>query len=90
MPKMKSRPPNLTSTLRQVRDPIIAVECRTCGMTGTYDRSELMKRHGANVTFARIRRFSAMGCDRLIDPNGDSCGTRFPLFGLADNLQGGE
>lgn len=74
------KPLNLSSTLRQVRDPVIEVECRACGRSGSYVRAELVKKHGASVTFARLRRMSALGCDRLVDVEGDRCGTRFPCL----------
>ncbi|WP_018236489.1 sel1 repeat family protein [Ensifer sp. BR816] len=34
-------------------------------------RAELVKKHGASVTFGRLRRMSAMGCDRSVDTNGE-------------------
>ena len=80
MPKKTKQPLDLSATLRQVRDPIIEVECRACGRTGSYVRTELIKKHGASVTFARLRRMSALGCDRLVDATGDRCGTRFPCL----------
>jgi 2-methylaconitate cis-trans-isomerase PrpF len=76
----RSSPLDLTTTLRQVRDPVIAVECRTCGRQGTLDRAALVKKHGANVTFARLRRAAAMGCDQLVSGDGDQCGARFPCL----------
>jgi len=78
MTKKKSL--DLSSTLRQVRDPIIEVECRACGRTGSYIRAELVRKHGASVTFSRLRRMSALGCDRLLDAAGDQCGTSFPCL----------
>lgn len=43
-------------------------------------RAELVKKHGANLTFASLRRMSALGCERLTDPDGDRCGTPgFPV-----------
>lgn len=71
---------DLTATLRQVRDLIIKVECRTCGSYGTLDRAALVKKHGAAVTFSRLRRMAAMGCERLVSEDGDRCGTRFPCL----------
>ncbi len=56
-------PLDLTATLRQVRDPVIAVECRTCGRQGTLDRAALVNKQGAAVTFARLRRMAAMGAN---------------------------
>lgn len=76
----RKKPLDLSSTLRQVRDPIIEVECRACGRAGSYVRTELVKKHGASVTFGRLRRMSALGCDRLVDAAGDQCGTRFPCL----------
>nr|WP_236774927.1 hypothetical protein [Agrobacterium tumefaciens] len=76
----QSSPLDLTATLRQVRNPLISVECRTCGRQGTLDRAALVKKHGAAVTFARLRRMAAMGCERLVSEDGDRCGTRFPCL----------
>lgn len=61
--------------------PIIEVECRTCDRAGSYVRVELIKKPGASITFARIRHMSALGCDRLMDADGDRCRTRFPCLG---------
>jgi hypothetical protein len=36
----------------------------------------LVKKHGASATLARLRRMAAMGCDRLVSPNGDRSLTR--------------
>ncbi|EJC80244.1 hypothetical protein Rleg4DRAFT_1864 [Rhizobium leguminosarum bv. trifolii WSM2297] len=80
MPGKPKKPLNLSSPLRHVRDPIIEVECRACNRSGTYIRAELIKKHGASVTFARLRRMSALGCDRLVAADGDHCGTRFPCL----------
>ena len=76
----KNTPLDLTSTLRQVRIPVIEVECRACSRFGSLDRAALVKQHGAAVTFARLRRMAAMGCDRLVSEKGDLCGTRFPCL----------
>ena len=87
---MTSKSLDLTSTLRQVRAPVIDVECRLCNRKGSYIRAKLLKKHGAGITFARLRRMSALGCDRLVDSAGDQCGTTFPcLKGGANGLQGG-
>lgn len=80
MPGKQRKPLDLSSTLRQVRDPIIEVECRACDRMGRYVRAELVKKHGASVTFARLRRMSALGCDRLAHADGDRCDTRFPCL----------
>ncbi|OWV98888.1 hypothetical protein ATY79_19175 [Rhizobium sp. R693] len=71
----------MSSTLRHVRAPTIEVECRACGRAGSYVRAELIKKLGASITFARLRRMSALGCDRLMDADGDRCGTRFRRLG---------
>lgn len=76
----RSSPLELTATLRQVHDPVIAVECRTCGRQGTLDRTALVKKHKASVTFGRLRRMAAMGCERLVSEEEDRCGTRFPCL----------
>ena len=71
----------LTSTLRQMRDPVIDIEYKICGWSGTFVRAEVIKKYGAATTLAKLRRISALGCDRLVDIAGDRCATRFP--GLA-------
>lgn len=74
---------DLATTLRQVRDPEIKVECKRCGRTCVHLSKKLVAKHGASLTFARLRRMSAIGCDRLVSPHGDTCGTAFPcLFRL--------
>jgi hypothetical protein len=80
MEKMAKTARSLVSTLRQVRDPTIAVECGLCGRAGSFKRADLLRKHGASVTFAKLRRMAALGCDRLVDPEGDRCGTRFPCL----------
>ena len=71
---------DLSSSLRQLREPEIEVLCDICRRKGSYKRAELVKKHGASLTFARLRRMSALGCERLVDPEGDRCGTRFPCL----------
>lgn len=71
---------DLTATLHQVRDPVIEVECRTCGRHGTLDRAALVKKHGASITFSKLRRMAAMGCEKLVGAEGDQCGTTFPCL----------
>jgi hypothetical protein len=63
-----------------MRDPEIEVECRSCGRSGTFIRADILKKHGASITFAKLRRIAAMGCDRLTGPDGDQCQTRFPCL----------
>jgi len=85
LPRKTRKPLDLSASLRQVRDPIIEVECRACDRRGSYERAALVKQHGASMTFVRLRRMSALGCDRLVDAAGDRCGTRFPC--LIDNVR---
>ncbi|TAV74740.1 hypothetical protein ELI28_14930 [Rhizobium leguminosarum] len=73
-------PLSLASTLRKVRDPIIRIECRQCDRSASFERAEIVKRHGAAITFGRLRRVVAMGCSKLAGPNGDRCGTSFPCL----------
>jgi hypothetical protein len=76
----RTKPSDLDATLRQVRDSVIAVECAACGRSGQLDRATLLKKHGASVTFAHLRRMAAMGCERLVSLDGDRCQTRFPCL----------
>jgi hypothetical protein len=76
----KSSALGLTSTLRQVREAVIEVECRACGLCGSLDRAEVVKKHGTSITFAKLRRMAAMGCERMVSGDGDRCGTRFPCL----------
>ncbi|KQZ91851.1 hypothetical protein [Agrobacterium tumefaciens] len=68
---------DLSATLRKVRDTVIHVECLRCRRTGAFIRTEIVKKHGANITLARLRRMAAMGCDRIASGDGDRCETRF-------------
>jgi len=77
MGKQKAVELTLASTLAQVRHELIELECLMCDRHGTFERAALVKKHGARVTFARLRRMAALGCERLVDPKGDRCGTRF-------------
>jgi len=76
----KSSSLDLTATLRQVRDPVVKVECRACGRSGSFDQAAVVKKHGAAITFSRLRRMAAMGCERLVSEDGERCGTRFPCL----------
>jgi hypothetical protein len=66
--------------LKDVRVAIIDVECRACGLKGSYDRAVLVKLHGASLSFARLRRQAALGCERITGPEGDKRQTRFPCL----------
>jgi hypothetical protein len=78
---------DLSATLRQVKVPVIAVECRACGRTDTIERKVLVRKHGSGMTFARLRRMAAMGCDRLVSPEGDRCETRFSCLAPIDQRE---
>jgi len=80
MPAKQKPVLDLSATLRKVRDPIIHVECLRCGREGELIRADIVKKHGANVTFARLRRMAAMGCSRIVSADGDRCETRFPCL----------
>jgi hypothetical protein len=66
--------------LKDVREPIIEVECRACGLKGSYERAVLVKLHGAGLSFARLRRQAALGCEKMTGPDGDRCQTWFPCL----------
>jgi hypothetical protein len=70
---------DLTMTLREVKVSSITIECRACGHSDVLERKTLVRKHGAGMSFARLRRMAAMGCDRLISDDGDQCHTRFPF-----------
>ncbi|TAZ19522.1 hypothetical protein ELH77_12475 [Rhizobium ruizarguesonis] len=66
--------------LRDVRLPVIDVECRRCDRRDSLERKALVEQFGAGASFARLRRRFAMGCERMTHPNGDKSGTRFPCL----------
>lgn len=66
--------------LKDVHSPVIEVECRRCGTKGSYARAELVKTFGAEISFARLRRRTAMGCEHMTGSDGDLCQTRFPCL----------
>jgi hypothetical protein len=66
--------------LRDIRVAVIEVECRACKLKGSYDRATLVKLHGASLSFARLRRQAALGCERMTGADGDTCQTRFPCL----------
>lgn len=81
MARHRPAPDNSTGPkLKDVRLPVIQVECRRCGTKGSYVRAELVKSFGASVSFARLRRRAAMGCEFMTGPDGDRCQTRFPCL----------
>lgn len=78
---------HLTATLRQVNVFVSSIECRACGRSDELERKVLVRKHGSGMTFARLRRMAAMGCDRLIEADGDQCQTRFPCSERVDEEQ---
>ena len=83
MKKLRSKPDNGGGPrLKDVRIPIILVECPRCDLKGSYDRAALLKLHGAGLSFSRLRRRAAMGCEHMTGPDGDQCQTRFPCVDL--------
>ncbi len=70
--------------LKDIRLPMIEVVCIPCGRHDLLVRQVLVKRFGAGVSFTRLRRRLAMGCERLCLPDGDQCGTRFPCIDSQD------
>ncbi|WP_454858388.1 hypothetical protein [Rhizobium binxianense] len=68
------------STLRQVREPVIELDCRLCRRRGGHERTRLIKAFGAGVTFAELRRRMTVGCERMHTTNGDRCGAYFPCL----------
>lgn len=80
LPGKLKKPLDLSSTLRQVRAPIIHIECQACGRSANFSSADVVKKHGASVTLARLRRIAAMGCERVMTPDGDRCETRFPCL----------
>ncbi len=51
---------DLSATSREIKDPTIVVEFDACGMSSSLDRKSMVKKHGAGVTFAQLRRMAAM------------------------------
>lgn len=66
--------------LKDCRLPVIEIACAPCGRRDLLERKALVEQFGAGVSFSRLRRRLAMGCERLCHPNGDHCGTRFPCL----------
>jgi len=66
--------------LRDVRSPMIELDCRICRRQRAHDRKQLVKTYGASVSFAEIRRRMTVGCKRMHTDEGDKCGTYFPYL----------
>ena len=75
--------------LKDCRLPVIEIVCAPCGRRDLLERKALVEQFGAGVSFSRLRRRLAMGCERLYHPNGDHCGMRFPCLGdVGDHKSG--
>ena len=66
--------------LKDIRLPVIEIVCAPCGRRDLLERKALVERFGAGVSFTRLRRRLAMGCERLCLPDGDHCKTHFPCL----------
>ena len=67
-------------TLRDYRGATIDVECKPCQRHATFERKALVRQFGASVTFKELRRRLSLGCDKMVDADGDKCSTRFPCL----------
>jgi hypothetical protein len=67
-------------TLRQVRDPVIELDCRLCRRRGNHERKRLIKAFGAGVTLVELRRRMTVGCERMHTAEGDRCDAYFPCL----------
>lgn len=74
-------------TLRDFRGSTINVECKPCQRHATFERKALVKQFGASVTFKELRRRLSLGCDKMVDPDGDKCSTRFPCLAQHSRLK---
>ncbi len=73
-PKIRPTPDSERSyTLKDVRLPTIEIECIRCEHVDSFERKAAVAKFGASVSFSRLRRRLAMGCDRLCHPDGDLC-----------------
>lgn len=79
---------DLATTLREVKVSMITIECRACGRSDALERKILVRKHGAHMSFAKLRRMAAMGCKRLMSDGGDRCQTRFPCLEQSADQQG--
>lgn len=61
--------PNLGS----VKGPIIAVECRVCGVYTELDREKTVRRFKASAPISRVRRVVVGACDRMCVGGVDRC-----------------
>ncbi|WP_081525674.1 hypothetical protein [Rhizobium sp. CCGE 510] len=73
--------------LRDHRAPMVELTCRSCDRHCSHERKLLVRTFGAGASLAEIRRRMAMGCERMLTPEGDRCGAHFPS--LADEDRDG-
>ncbi|MEN0116743.1 MAG: hypothetical protein AAGD15_08465 [Agrobacterium cavarae] len=71
-------------TLKDVRLPNIEIECIRCERVDSLERKAIVAKFGPSVSFSKLRRRLAMGCDRLCHPDGDLCETRFRCLQSTD------
>ncbi len=65
-------------TLKDIRDPVILLECSPCDRRDGFDRKTLVAQYGAGASLAKLRRRLAMGCEKICHQAGDLCEVRFP------------
>jgi hypothetical protein len=74
-------------TLKDIDLPTIEVVCVRCQHRDVLERKAIVRKLGVNVSFTRLRRLLAMGCDRFFHLEGDRCGLRFPCLDNAEKLK---
>nr|WP_075856499.1 hypothetical protein [Rhizobium hainanense] len=67
-------------TLKDIRTAVIVIECTSCNRRDSFERKMLVAQFGAGACLAKLRRRLAMGCERMVGPEGDLCRTRFPCL----------
>jgi hypothetical protein len=69
--------------LRDYRGDTIDMACRRCDRFGSYERKALVKKFGAHIEFAEIRRCLSIGCEHA---GTDKCEAMFPCLMQASIL----
>lgn len=80
-----SSPLDLTATLRQVRDHLVAAEFPDMRTSRSSRPGGAREEGHSAVTFARLRRMATMGSELLMGEDVDRCETRFPC--LTDDVR---
>jgi hypothetical protein len=62
-------------TLRNYRSETVEISCRRCNRHASMERKALVKKFGAKMQFAQLRRVLSIGCEHL---ETNSCEARFP------------